>query len=394
MAFREGSGVSGSRPRLIIAGGGLAGCLAALALAKRRPELPFLLVEQGRSFGGNHIWSFFDGDIAPRDRWLIEPLVTQRWPDHEVRFPARRRSLGFAYNSIRSEDLDRIVRASVPPDRYRLGTRILEIGSAYVLLEGGERIEAEGVIDARGPGSFQGLDLAWQKFVGRTYGFVQPHGSQRPVIMDALVDQDSGYRFVYTLPFSATQLMVEDTYYSTSPVLDVAMVRGRLDSYMRRGGFEPGVVTAEETGVLPVLLGGRIEALWPEAQPAVARLGLRGGFFHPTTGYSLPDATRNAVLLAQQRELSSAALHQLFRDRAGQLWSERSFYQLLNRMLFRAAEPRHRYRVLEHFYRLPEPVIARFYAGQLTAFDKLRILSGRPPVPVGRALKAMRSTRP
>ncbi|MGZ8998646.1 MAG: lycopene cyclase family protein, partial [Allosphingosinicella sp.] len=74
-------------------------------------------------------------------------------------------------------------------------------------------------------------------------------------------------------------------------------------------------------------------------------------------------------------------------------WDQRRFYQRLNRMLFRAAESRRRYRILEHFYRLPEPLIARFYAGRLTALDKLRILSGRPPVPLGRAMTALRERR-
>ena len=54
-------------------------------------------------------------------------------------------------------------------------------------------------------------------------------------------------------------------------------------------------------------------------------------------------------------------------------------------MLYRAAEPGERYRVLQHFYRLPEPLIARFYAGRVTWADRVRVLSGRPPVPVGKA---------
>jgi lycopene beta-cyclase len=62
-------------------------------------------------------------------------------------------------------------------------------------------------------------------------------------------------------------------------------------------------------------------------------------------------------------------------------------------MLFRAAAPEERYRVLQHFYRLPDALIGRFYAGELTAMDKLRILSGRPPVPVDKALSAMREQR-
>jgi len=71
------------------------------------------------------------------------------------------------------------------------------------------------------------------------------------------------------------------------------------------------------------------------------------------------------------------------------VWRERSFYRLLNRMLFRAAEPGQRYKVLERFYRLPTPLIERFYAGEATLGDKLRILSGKPPVPIGRALSCL-----
>jgi lycopene beta-cyclase len=378
---------------LVIAGGGLAGCLAALALAERRPDVPLLLLEQERGFGGNHIWSFFDSDVAPEDRWLIEPLVACRWPDHEILFPARQRRIGIGYNSVTSASLDRHVQARLRPNQYRLGCSIAELASDSVTLVGGERIAAKGVIDARGGLLAEGLDLAWQKFVGRTYSVPKGHGSTRPLIMDATVDQQSGYRFVYTLPFSPTELMVEDTYYSTSPLLDVPLLRGRLDAYVEARGWDGGEVSSEEAGVLPVLLGGDVERLWPSSAP-VARLGLRGGFFHPTTGYSLPDAVRNAALLARQGDHGGAALHLLYRERAAELWKERAFYQLLNRMLFRAAEPPQRYRVLEHFYRLPEALIGRFYSGQLTAMDKLRILSGKPPVPVGKALTAMRGARP
>lgn len=393
MAFRLGSAMTASSPELIIAGGGLAGCLAALALAERRPDVDFLIIEEGDGFGGNHVWSFFDGDVEGRDRWLIEPLAGRRWSDHEVRFPHRRRTLGFGYNSVRSADLDERMRSALAPDRYRLRSRIAEVGPDHVVLSSGERYSAAAVIDARGAGPLPGLDLAWQKFVGLTCRFEAPHGVERPVIMDACVEQDDGYRFVYSLPFSATQMLVEDTYYSTSPVLDVPLVRCRVGSHLRRRGLEPAEILAQEAGVLPILLGGRLEDLWSALDPPVARLGLRGGFFHPTTGYSLPDAVRNAVLLAEQPEMTSGALHALFRRRAETLWNQRRFYQRLNRMLFRAAEPKQRYRVLEHFYRLPEPSIARFYAGRLTALDKLRILSGRPPVPVGRAMTAMRERR-
>lgn len=375
---------------MIIAGGGLAGCLAALALAERRPDVPFILLEQGERFGGAHVWSFFDSDVDVGDKWLVEDIVARRWPEHEVHFPKRSRRLHFGYNSITSDKLDSKVRQRLRPHQYRLRASIAHVAADHVVLESGERIEGEGVIDARGPVPTPGLRLGWQKFVGRRFRFSQPHGFEQPVIMDGRVDQEDGYRFVYTLPFSETELLVEDTYYSDASELDRSLLRERIDHYIRWQGWGEAELVSEEEGVLPVLIAGKIQSLWPSGEVEVARLGLRGGFFHPTTGYSLPDAVRNAALLAEQTDFRSPALHRLYRDRAAQLWRDRRFYQLLNRMLFRGAAPDQRYRVLEHFYRLPEQVIARFYAAKLTRLDKLRILSGRPPVPIGRALLAMR----
>jgi lycopene beta-cyclase len=353
----------------VIAGGGLAGCLTALALAKLRPEVPFLLVEQGDRFGGDHVWSFFDADVAADDRWLVEPFIAKSWDGYDIRFPERARTLPTRYNSTRSDLLDAAVRERLRPDQYRLG-------------ETAGRID----IDARGAANLEALDLGWQKFVGREYRLAEPHGLTRPIVMDACVDQADGYRFVYCLPFAEDRLLIEDTYYSTDPALDRAGIGARIEAYAEARGWRPAVLEHEETGVLPVAMGGDFDAFWPEGD-RTARIGLRGGFFHPTTGYSLPDAVRIALLIARQTDF--AALPQLLRAEAGRLWKARGFYRLLDKMLFRAAEPAERYKVLQHFYRLPPEVVERFYAAKSSFADKARILSGKPPVPIGRALKAL-----
>jgi lycopene beta-cyclase len=146
----------------------------------------------------------------------------------------------------------------------------------------------------------------------------------------------------------------------------------------------------EETGVLPVALDGDFAAYWQSGGNKVAKAGMRAGLFHPTTGYSLPDAVRMAALIAGTSDLSGAALHDLTWRVASRTWRGRGFYRMLDKMLFRAAEPEERYRVLERFYRLNPRLIGRFYAGQSTMFDKLRVLTGKPPVPIGRAIRAIR----
>ena len=378
--------MSSNKP-LIIVGGGLAGSLAALAIAERRSDVPLLLVEAGDCFGGNHVWSYFDGDVAGDERALVEAMKPIRWPSHSVRFPGRNRALGFGYNSVHSSGLDALVRERLAPTQWKLGAAVTALGPDGVTLADGTTIAASGVIDARGPdGPMPGIELAWQKFVGVEYD-APGHGLAAPIIMDATVDQAEGYRFVYSLPFSTDRLLVEDTYYTNDAALDAATLGDRIADYIAAQGWA-GTPVREETGVLPILLGGDPDLFWPAADP-VARLGLKGGFFHPTTGYSLPQAAANAIALAQLPDLGGQAIATWTRARFLGHWRGGGFYRLLNRLLFRAAQPAERVKVFTHFYRLNEALVARFYAGRLTALDKLRILMGKPPVPVLKALKAM-----
>jgi lycopene beta-cyclase len=375
---------------LAIVGGGLAGALIALALAKRRPDLDVRVVEGSARIGGNHVWSFFADDVSAADRWIVAPLISYGWTGYDVAFPGHARSIRMGYYSIESERLDAVVRATLPERALMLRRKVLAAGPRAVVLADGDRIEAKGVIDARGPGDLGLLDLGWQKFVGRELALSEPHVDPRPMVMDATVEQADGYRFVYALPFAATRMFVEDTYYSDGPDLDPDLLRGRLDAYATQRGWRVDKMVREEAGVLPVAMGGDFEKYWRSGGNKTAKAGMRAGLFHPTTGYSLPDAVRTAALIAEASDLSGHALHDLTRGFAEAAWKKRGFYRVLAKMLFRAAEPDQRYKILERFYRLDPRLIGRFYAGRSTMMDKARILSGKPPVPVSRAIAAIR----
>ena len=127
---------------IAILGGGLAGGLIALALARKRPDLSLALVESTERIGGDHTWSFFESDIAPRDRWLVAPLVCHSWAAHDVAFPRRKRTIAGAYHSIRSERLDSLVRSALPARSILAGKRVHTAGPTTVLMHDGSRIEA------------------------------------------------------------------------------------------------------------------------------------------------------------------------------------------------------------------------------------------------------------
>jgi lycopene beta-cyclase len=376
---------------LLLLGGGLANGLIAWRLAALRPELKILLVEKGSTLGGNHTWSFYDKDVTPAQLAWLAPLIAHQWPGYEVRFPGHRRQLATACHSISSDRFHAVLSQALG-GQVRLHATVSEVSHDGAVIDG-KRVAAHAVIDGRGYADSPHMSYAWQKFVGHEVELVRPHGQSLPIIMDATVKQFDGYRFVYTLPLSATRILVEDTYYSGSPALDPAVLRQRIDAYIDSRGWQVARMEREESGVLPVTLAGDGEAYWKDEARSLPCSGLRAGLFHATTGYSLPSAVRLADALPGWQAGTGSELHARIRAFSGQQWKQQGFMRLLNRMLFHAGDPARRYRVLERFYTLPEGLIERFYAGQLTRLDQLRILSGKPPVPVIPALRAAVMTR-
>ncbi len=372
---------------VVLVGGGLANCLLGLRLRALRPDVSVTLLESASCLGGKHTWSWHGTDVTPAvGAWLL-PLASYSWPHHDVRFPGRSRRLPGSYHSLTSEHLHEVVMRTLG-DRVRLDAPVVAMAPDGVTLRGGEQLKADLVVDGRGLGAEvpAGVTLRYQKFLGQRLRLAEPHGMTGPLLMDATVSQEQGYRFVYVLPFTATEVLIEDTYYSDTGTLDATVLRQHVAGYAADRGWQVQALLGEETGVLPIVLDATLARFWPVADE-VPRSGLRAGLFHHTTGYSVPEAAGLAAELPRLTDLHSQAVAPWIRRRVARRWREQRVFRLLNRMLFLAAAPAERYRILQHFYRLPESVINRFYAGALTAMDISRVLSGTPPVPVHRALR-------
>ena len=376
---------------LILVGGGLANTLIALRLSDALPEIKIMILEQGPALGGNHTWSFHGSDLSDAQRNWLKPLIDCSWDDYEVRFPNRQRTLRGSYHSITSEKLDSIARNRVS-GAIIVNTEVAEVYPDAVILANRSRLEARAVIDGRGPKPSPHLDVRFQKFVGRVVRTKTPHCLTRPIIMDATQSQDDGYRFFYTLPFDANTLLIEDTRYSDTPNISISGYSDAIDAYAAAQGWQIEATLRREDGVLPITLGGDIDAFW-EHLPGVPRSGLNAALFQPATGYSLPNAVRLAdklvLELGANPDWTADDVYQLTRNASRKLWRQTGFYRVLNRMLFLAAKPEERRHVLERFYGLGTGLIARFYAGNNGLADKIRILSGKPPVKIRKAWRAV-----
>ena len=371
---------------VLIVGAGLAGGLTALRFKKAKPELSVTVIEESKKVGGDvsHTWSFHDTDLNSGSREWLQPIISHSWESHSVVFPRFSREIRGGYHAVRSGDFGKVLE-DVLGSGLRLNAKAIRVTDSSVTLENGETITASLVIDARGQ-LLPSKHAGFQKFIGFDIQMAEPHGLTSPILMDAACPQLDGFRFFYLLPWDANRLLIEETYYSDTPTLNEDRISRSIENYAERKGWKITKIERRERGILPIPMTGDyiVNSMAGEPLP----IGTRGGFFHATTGYSLPDTVRMAEFLTSLPEPTTAAARQAMLKFRKPFLSRQRFYRMLNRMLFMASEAPLRYLIMQKFYEQPIDTVERFYSGRSTWTDRLRILSGRPPVPVAKALRS------
>ncbi|MGJ8583340.1 MAG: lycopene beta-cyclase CrtY [Marinosulfonomonas sp.] len=373
----------------VFLGGGLASCLTALRLVQVRPGHRVAIVERGSEICGNHTWCFHQPDVSAAAMGWLTPLLAQSWPGQEVRFPGVVRSLGTPYHAMTSQSLrDAVMQSDIHVYTESEG----DVPAAgHVKLSNGEAIRAECIFDGRGFAPSPATEIGYQKFLGLELNLSAPHGLTTPTIMDATVPQQDGYRFVYVLPLGPNRVLVEDTYYSDGADLEHAALETRLADYIAGRGWQVSTEIRREHGVLPIAMSFDADRLWRDLPDVTAPIGLRAHLFHHVTGYSLPFAVQTAERVSGfSGEITTKNMRKLMLAQIQNSDKDQAYGRLLCRMLFRAAEPDQRFKVLQRFYGLNEGLIERFYANRLTVRDKIRIVTGKPPVAIHKAIGCLR----
>jgi lycopene beta-cyclase len=366
----------------VLVGGGLQNALILLALALRQPQASILLLERGERVGGNHIWSFQARDLSGAALDWAAPLIEYEWPGYQLFFNGSSRWVKGAYRSLSSEHLDRVVRDVASASsrvRMRFGVEVRFVGANEVQLSNGERLRGRVVIDARGPSEGQeSPGGGYQKFVGLECRLSRPAPTAVPILMDSRCRQRDGFRFFYVLPFSEDRALIEDTYFSNSAALDVESVSAGIREEAPKMGLEIASVLRTEVGVLPMPALSTFRA--PRHGPIHA--GYAGGWFNPSTGYSLAAASRLAEHLS--RIPVDAVFGREWRRLTRHVRVQSIFLAALNLLMFRWFHDDKRRRLMERFYLLPDAVIHRFFAMETGLVDWWRIMYvGAPWTPKG-----------
>ena len=378
---------------VLFLGAGLWSCLMACKLLETQPHLRITVLEQSEDPSAHRrTWSFHQSDLDVNQlppEWMDEfkPL---KWPGYQINFPARKRRLSIGYRMISSDSFYQKARKLLG-NNLITNAAVSEVSENRVLLKSGKSYHAPLILDGRGL-SNHSYPRGYQKFLGLQIKVKEGHNQQEPILMDVTVPQHDGFRFVYTLPLDDKRLLVEDTYYANGPELDMKTLQQGIEAYCHRQGWQDFEIEDQESGVLPIPLWSKDSWLKETAIEGQSLthvpIGMRAGMFHPTTGYSIVAAMTSAYWLTQQDFSEPQAVAVALRRRQQEMWEKGAYYRRLNNMLFLAGDASTRYQVLQKFYGHPVDFIGRFYGQRLKWFDKLMMLTGKPPVPLLAGLAA------
>lgn len=404
--------------RIALVGGGLHNLLLCVRLLKLHQELQRDLVRQleieifeaRQGFDCDKTISCHASDIPLAWENHLEPFWRCKWPAYRVRFPHQPfQDIPIGYRSLHlaglAEHIQLAAAESAAPIKIHFNRTIRSLpdGFDWVIDSASSRDQGAGRADHE-------RSAGVQQFFGQTLAFREPHGVPLPVVMDCSVPQRGGFCFVYLLPLSAHELLIEDTRLLRTAQSWQALETA-VPAYLPQLGLEkqPHKIVHEERGILPIPLcsfkqwqgsGHQLQNALSEHEGASATqtrstcVGFRAGYFHPTTGYSLPLALRSAESL--YRDIDRLARTSQSKEPSGlsDLERPRSYHfdafgracntnwqaaLIFNRFLLWGFRPNEAHHAFAYFYALPLVFIKRFYGAELRLRDLKTILLRLPP---------------
>lgn len=286
-----------------ILGAGCAGLSACVALLEAGMTGSIVLIDARDDYRDDRTWCFWDVEPTPFshlaratfDTWFVRDDATA------VRVEAPETPyLCLAATDFYSHALATI--ALYPNVELRLGQRVADLvdhplpdelyGLVSVATAEGP-VRARHVVDSRGfsTGSAEAIEAkrasTWvpQQFVGIHIVADRPvfdPGECR--LMDFGVDQSGGLRFMYVVPTSPFEALVEDVYMSETDLRRAGYFVEIEDYLLAEFGLASAEfrVIAEEGGYIPMTDHGFVR----HPSSHVTRLGMLGGATRPSTGYT------------------------------------------------------------------------------------------------------------
>ena len=366
----------------IIAGSGCAG-LSLLYRLLKDPNLmskKILVIDRTEKNTNDRTWCFWEKETG-----IFQSIVTHEWKTLEFKCADFTRQFdldNYRYKMIQGLDFYQFV-LSFAKDfenvtfKYEDIEKITsESDCAFVQTEKG-KYAAEYVFNSTvlfNP-EINIKNSLLQHFTGWVIKTEQPtFNSEIGTMMDFTLDQKHGATFMYVLPTSSTEALVEYTLF-TEKLLDKQEYKTALKKYINDDlNIKNYEVTHTEYGVIPMSLA-KFERS-PQAQNRIINMGTAGGFTKASSGYTFQFIQKNAELIINNLQNN---VHpnpaKSFRDKMYE-WYDRTLLEVIISGKLEGKEI-----FASIFEELPAEKIFKFLGNESSVIDDIQIMSSLPIKP-------------
>ena len=283
---------------IVIIGGGLASLYLAFRLSNQN-QTKIQVIDSGEQ-RPDHLWGFWDkGETYLRQ---TVPYSLREYKSAQIKFCDSSQKICFGqyvYRVVSSSAYEEFLRGQALSN----GVNIIEdsvvctssaSGKFLIECQKRGRLSADLLFDSRSQQTPDGAML--QHFVGKKISFdKEVFNPKVATLMDFSVDQSEGLHFIYCLPFSPTEALLESTVFSTT-LLAESWYEGQIESYIRDNlKLDKFQVNSIEQGCIPLFNGAIHDS---NGIP----IGLRAGARRASTGYAFSQIHRQIDELMGQWE--------------------------------------------------------------------------------------------
>ncbi len=372
---------------VVIAGAGLAGLSLAVELAAPQfAHLRVLVIEPRAEHVRDRTWSYWALPQALPERWAC--VATEQWPRWRVSLGGLSvMSKGIVpYASVRADAFYKAalnIIAQASHIELRRETSLAQVKSTAsgveLVTHIGEKLSSQLLFDSRPP-QLQAPSDWVQHFTGWEVQASAPCFDLECVDLMAFEPRPNGLHFIYCLPYSSTQALVESTWISRATVHADSQVEMR-HALAQRWGCTDYAITFREQGALPLLPSQS------NAQPRVVRIGRAGGMLRAATGYAFCMSLQQTAGLAASLAKHLSRGHALadwqapvFKTNPADAWMDAVLFRVLESNWL--AAPHY---FLSLFERVPERQLIRFLQGSATWQDRVAVMRALPAWPFVRS---------
>ncbi|MFB9054109.1 lycopene cyclase family protein [Formosa undariae] len=193
-------------------------------------------------------------------------------------------------------------------------------------------------------------------------------------LMDFRLNQDHGDTFMYVLPTSANEALIEYTLFSEK-ILDKAQYKIALEQYIKDDlKIEEYEIVHKEFGVIPMSLAKFSRR--PKSEERIINIGTAGGFTKASSGYTFQFIQKNT------KQITKNLLHgkypnpkMTFREKMFQ-WYDRTVLEVI---ISKRMTGKDIFSIM--FKNLPPEDILKFLGNESKLIDDIKIMNSLPKTP-------------